>query len=173
MSDELRGEGAGGRREALTAGGLSIVISVAALTYLVPRGIGPIGSDPTVLAMIGSFGLGAFGILLVVSGLRMPAAESATRVDGGSRLRATGLMVICLVYAFALDWVGFMAASYVALAVLMLLLGVRSILALLLVPAGVLLGIYVGIELALGARLPEGSIEWPFPWQGGSGSLNG
>lgn len=174
MSDHLGGEGGGGQREALAAGISSILLSGIAFAYLIPQGIGPIGSDPTILAMIGSLGLAVFGTLLTISGLRMPpSSEAAAKEGGGSRLLAIGLMGISFAYAFALDWLGFMAASYVALVALLLLLGVRSILALALVPAAVVAGIYLGIELALGAPLPEGRIDWFFAWQRDAGSLNG
>jgi putative tricarboxylic transport membrane protein len=67
-----------------------------------------------------------------------------------------------LIYMFALEWLGFLIASYVFLAVSMSLLGSKRIGLNLLVSLGVLAAIYVVFQTVFSVVLPAGSLIGPF-----------
>lgn len=161
-------DGPGEQHKDLAVAVASLAFGCLVLTVLIPQSIGPIGSNTTILAVIGSVGLLLCGLVLGVSVYRnrrsvsAPTYESAparSPVSGG-KPQALCLIAGAIIYAFALEWIGFLPASYLTLIGLFLIMGVRSLPVVLLVPAAVVLVIYLGIDAGLGASLPEGRLEW-------------
>ncbi len=153
------------RRKDLFVGSAALAIGIFVLAVLIPQTIGPFGSGATYLAMIGAGSMAVFGGLLLLATLRRDPPSGVSDVvshTSKGRMQATGLVLIALAYAWGLEWIGFLPASYLSLAALLVLLGVRSVLMVLILPAVVVTAIYLGIDVALGASLPEGRIEWPF-----------
>ncbi len=176
-------EAGGGRRD-LGVGVASAALGIVLLVAVIPGTVGPLGADKTILAMLAAVGLILFGAILAASNfsaLREPTDPTVTRNpdvrpnatkhanpeagrdgddDAGARIAAIGTLAIILVYAATLEWLGYVLASYLCLAALMSLLGVRSLVRLVILPALIVGAVYVGIDVALGSHLPEGEIEW-------------
>ncbi len=158
------------RRSTIGVGCVSLILGVLVLVVAIPTRIGPLGSDATMLAMIGAGGLAVFGATLALGGFQARSAKVDRPNDDGApgdvgprdsgKRQAIGVTLVALVYAWGLGWVGFLPASYVCLTALLLLLGVRSVFVILLLPALVVSVVYLGIDVALGAHLPDGRIEW-------------
>lgn len=161
-------DGPGEQNKDLAVAVASLAFGCLVLAVLIPQSIGPIGSDTTILAVIGSIGLLLCGLVLGVSAYRNRRSGSTAadehRPDRSANMsekrQALCLIAGAIIYAFALEWIGFLPASYLTLAGLFLIMGVRSLPVVLLVPAAVVLVIYLGIDAGLGASLPEGRLEW-------------
>ncbi len=154
----------------------SLAFGFLVLAVLIPQSIGPIGSNTTILALIGAVGLVVFGAVLGLAAYRVrPAGGGSPKTDASGdavrksgKVQAVGLVIGAVIYAWALEWIGFLPASYLTLAGLLLLMGVRSVLIVLALPVVVIFAIYLGIDVGLGASLPEGRLEWPFLTQSGA-----
>lgn len=153
------------RRIDIFVGAAALATGVFVLAVLIPATIGPLGTGPTYLAMLGAGGMAGFGAVLLLTAMRRASSGDATVASDRRRTgqtQAIGLVLVALAYAWGLDWIGFLPASYLSLAALLILLGVRSVFVILTLPAVVVTAIYLGIDVALGASLPEGRFEWPF-----------
>lgn len=102
-----------------------------------------------------------FGALIALS--RRPAGDmGAFLSDPGVRRRTLGLAALSVAYVALLDVLGFVPASSLAMAVLMLAFGVRRWL--LVLPVALLAPWLTALafEHVLGLRLPEGIVPVPF-----------
>jgi len=159
-----------GWRRNIAVGWVSLILGVLVTVCLIPTQIGPVGSGATILAMIGAGGLIVFGAILAAGTFQAPPTEADPPVGeriqrqadnwGRGEKQATGVILVAITYPWLLEWGGFLPASYASLAALLLLLGVRSMRVILLLPAIVVSVVYLGIDLVLGAHMPEGRIEW-------------
>jgi len=76
----------------------------------------------------------------------------------GDALRVVGLLAASIAYVWALRPIGFLAASFLFLAIGLLVLGERRVLLLVVVPAGLTGGVLVIFSYLLGLRLPAGTL---------------
>ena len=148
----------------------AIGFGFAALALLallaIRRGIGPFGSEATIMPLIGAVALFVFGGLLglrTVLGLGTSDATAATDEDEPQALDAIGRvrLVVAGVVIFALAWllplVGILAGGVLLQVLLFLLIGTRPLTAIA-IAFGVVAAVYAGIHLMLGVPLPAGSL---------------
>ena len=151
-------------RLALFVSGLGIL----GLIYLVPVHVGSLTSSAALLPVLGFSALVLLGGGLFVAALREPGEPPDEAADeAGSETESVPLLPIVLVlavYAALLGRLGFLLASAIALLLLLLLYRVRKPIPLLLVTAGTIAVIYLGIERMLGTPLPSGELLKALPF---------
>lgn len=149
---------------ALFVGGLGIL----GLVYLVPFHVGRIGSSAALLPMLGFSALIILGAGLLAVNLRNPAAppdEAEDRAgEGTESVPLLPIVAVLVLYAALMGQLGFLLASAVALFALLLLYRIRKPVALLLVTAGTIAVIHIGIERMLGTPLPSGEVLKAIPF---------
>ena len=142
----------------LTMAGLGVL----GLGYLVPVHVGSITSSAALLPVLGFSALVVLGLALFAATLREPEsaaeAEPGEEDDRGDPVPLLPIVAVLAVYAGLLGQLGFLTASAAALFVLLLLYRIRRPVRLLLVTAGTIAVIHIGIERLLGTPLPSGDL---------------
>lgn len=131
-----------------------------ALFYLVPTQIGAFDSAAALLPVGVLTLLMGLAVLLTAQGMRRTAAEVRSRPTGRVMAKRTlllvGIVAVVLGYSQLVTWTGFFATSLLALATLLVMIGVRRPLPIAAVSLGVVATLYVVFGLLLKAPLPEG-----------------
>lgn len=149
-----------GRSSDLWLAAICVGLGALGLLYLVPQRIGDFSTLPALLPTLGFSTLALFGLGLLTN-LTPPAPEAEdvaqeAEPEALQRVPLLPVIAVLVAYSFLLRPMGFLAASAVALFVLLLLYRVRRPLPLLTVTTGTIAVVHVGIERLLGTLLPDG-----------------
>ncbi|WP_037374399.1 tripartite tricarboxylate transporter TctB family protein [Sediminimonas qiaohouensis] len=153
------------RGNVLLGGGIAVA-SVIVIFVLVPVFVGGDGAA-TILPITAAALMGGLGVILMLTGLaRRPgnagheqgAEDRPATKDPVAGGRLAGMVGVMMVYAFAIEPLGFLLGTLLALPVLMLLAGERRPLMIGAIVLGVLGSLQFGFEVLLKAPLPDGRL---------------
>lgn len=140
--------------------GIGFALFALAMLVAVREQVGELGSEETIIPLIGTVMVFVFGAGLAVRALVVAPAETDEDETPLTRLQRTKMLAaaaLLLVHAWLLPRLGIIVAGFSLQFLFYLLLGVRLAPAIA-VSAAVVAAVYVFIHLVLGAPLPLGTL---------------
>lgn len=133
------------------------------LAYLIPAQVGALNEAAALMPVVITAFILLLSILLMIQAARRHSEASAERGHEkqeyqASRLMLAAVIVIMAAYAWLLEITGFVLTSAVAMVVLFLVFGVRSLPRIVVISAVTLGALYLCFEMLLGAPLPMGTL---------------
>jgi hypothetical protein len=130
------------------------------LFFLIPNQVGGFTEAASLLPVLIVLFILMLSILLIVSSLRLEAAD-ANEVHTGNKPKPSTLFLvigIMIAYAWSLDIIGFLLSSLLAMVSLFLIFGVREYKRIALITFITLAVLYISFEKLLVAPLPVGTL---------------
>lgn len=144
------------RKGNVTAAGLLLIIGILVFTQTAGMDESSASSDPGAAGYPRLIAGALIGLAVLLSTQRGTDAPLPSRADG---LRVIGAAVLLIVYALALEVIGYIAATALFLAAALLLMGIRRWLLLTLIPLGLSVALFYLFYTIFGVSLPREFLE--------------
>ena len=145
----------------IIASALLVILGSAALYGAIDMGIGtPEVPDAGFFPLLASLALAGLGTAQLVGELRRPAEadEAPTESPSTSQRMAMSVIASLIAYVPALEWLGFLIATALLVAVLLAIFGVRRLLSYAIAVPVLAGGSYLLFDRVLGLPLPAGPL---------------
>lgn len=130
------------------------------LVFLIPNQIGSLTDSDALMPVAVTILILLLSVLMMIKSVDQPNTETE---DHGSEHRTSALslwvvIAIMVIYAWLLEWTGFLLTSFIAMVILFMVYGVRQYFRILLITLITLGLLYFSFEKLLIAPLPVGRL---------------